>query len=66
MDICLGSPEDVCSFTDTMEKDWNIGASGKISYVNALLDLMDFRKYKGISHNVMTNFCITEVYGERS
>ena len=22
---------------------------------------MDFRKYKGISHNVMTNFCITEV-----
>ena len=43
-------------------KDWNIGASGKISYVNSLLDLMDFRKYKVISHNVMTNFCITEVY----
>ena len=44
-----------------MEKYWNIGASVKISYVNALLDLMDFRKYNGISHNVMTNFCITEV-----
>ena len=65
VDICLGSPENVCSFIDTMEKDWNIGASGKISYVNALLDLMDFRKYKGISHNVMTNFCITEVYIKR-
>ena len=65
VDICLGSPENVCSFIDTMEKDWNIGASGKISYVNALLDLMDFRKYKGISHNIMTNFCITEVYIKR-
>ena len=38
VDICLGSPENVCSFIDTMEKDWNIGASGKISYVNTTLD----------------------------
>ena len=26
---------------------------------------MDFWKYKGISHNVMTNFGITEAYIER-
>ena len=26
---------------------------------------MDFRKFQGISHNVMTNFCITEVYIKR-
>lgn len=65
VDICLGSPENVCSFIDTMEKDWNIGASGKINYVNAILDLMDFRKYKGISPNVMANFGITEVYIKR-
>ena len=31
VDICPGSPENVCPFIDTMEKDWNIGASGKIS-----------------------------------
>ena len=52
MDICLGSPENVCSFIDTMEKDWIIGASGKISYVNALLELMDFRKNIRESHTM--------------
>ena len=61
VNICLGSQENVCSFIDTVEKGWNIGASSEISYINALLDLMDCRNYKGISHNVMTNYCITEV-----
>ena len=60
VDSCLGSPENVCLFIDTMGKVWNIGASGKISYVSALLDLMDFSKYEGMSPNVITNFGITE------
>ena len=51
VDTCHGSPENVCSFIDTMEKDWNIGALGKISHVNALLDLMDFGNI-GESHTM--------------
>ena len=45
---------------DHLEKDFDVSASGRIDYINALLDLMDFRKFKGLNFDTLQNFSIVE------
>ena len=49
IDYCLGSTSHVYRFFDYLEKDFDVSASGQIGYINALLDVMDFRKFKGLT-----------------
>ena len=42
VDYCLGSANLICLFLDVMKNDWKLGHSGRLSYLNALHDLMDF------------------------
>ena len=37
-----------------------------MSYLNALHDLMDFRKFSGPSGNVLCDFAITDIYLKRA
>ena len=48
-----------------MEKDFDVSASVGIGYINALLDLMDFRKFKGLNSDTLKNFSIVEIYLKR-
>ena len=62
IDYCLGSTNHIYRFFDYLEKDF---ASGRIGYINALLDLMDFRKFKGLKFGTLQNFSIFEIYLKR-
>ena len=62
IDYCLGSTSHIYRFFDYFEKDYDVSASGRIRYINALLDLMDFRKFKGLNFDTLQNFSIVEIY----
>ena len=62
IDYCLGSTSHIYRFFDYLEKDFDVSASGRIGYINALLDVMDFRKFKGLNFDTMQNFSIVEIY----
>ena len=62
IDYCLGSTTHIYRFFDYLEKDFDVSASGRIGYINALLDVMDFRKFKGLNFDTLQNFSIVEIY----
>ena len=49
-----------------MKNDWKLGHSGRLSYLNDLHDLMDFRKFSGPPGNVLCDFAITDIYIKRA
>ena len=62
VDYCLGLANLICQFLDAMENDWKLGHSGRLNYLNALHDLMDFRKFSRPPGNVLCDFPITDIY----
>ena len=66
VDYCLGSANLICQFLDAMENDWKLGHPGRLSYTNALHDLMDFRKFSRPPGNVLCDFAITDIYIKRA
>ena len=65
IDVCVGSPAIFNGFVRVVTEDWKLGASGALSYVKAISDLMDFRKSSGVSDDVLRTFVVTEVYLRR-
>ena len=61
-----GSTENIGRFMETMETEWKLGNSGQISYMHALIDLMDFRKFQGVSSSVLQNFAVVEMFIKRA
>ena len=47
---------------DAAERAWNLGFSSRINYLNALKDLIDFRKFCGASPNIVHNFSVNETF----
>ena len=43
-DYCLGSVECIQIFVNLMENEWKLSHSGQLGYLNAIYDLMDYRK----------------------
>ena len=66
VDYCLGSTNLICQFLDAMENNWKVGHSGRLSYLNALHDLMDIRKFSRPPCNVLCYFAITDIYIKRA
>ena len=66
VDYCLGSANLICQFLDAMENDLKLGHSGRLSYLNALHDLMDVRKFSRSPGNVLCDFAITDIYIKRA
>ena len=60
IDYCLGSMSHN-RFFEYLEKDFDVSASGQISYINALLDLMDFRKFKGLTLALCKIFLLSKL-----
>ena len=58
IDYCLGSTSHIYRFFDYLEKDFDVSASWRIGYINALLDVMDFRKFKGLNFDTLQNFLL--------
>ena len=62
----MGSTENLRCFIDTLQNEWRIGNSGQISYIHALIDLIDFRKITGVSSTILHNFAVVEVFLKRA
>ena len=58
IDYCLGSSVILADCMDATERVWNLGFSSGINYLNALQDLIDFRKFSGASPNIVHNFSV--------
>ena len=66
IDFCVASTENVCCFLETLQNEWRIGNSGQISYIHALIDLIDFRKLTGVSSTILQNFAVVEIFLKRT
>ena len=62
IDYCLGSSVILADSMDATERVWNLGFSSRINYLNALQDLIDFRKFSGGSPNIFHNFSVSETF----
>ena len=59
IDSSTGSTENIGRFMETVETEWKLGNSGKISYMHALIDL-------GASSKVLQNFAVVEMFIKRA
>ena len=62
MDFSLCSPNLLFKFVDTMQDDWNLGHAGHIGYLDAIAELVDYRKVNGASESVLRGLASTEIY----
>ncbi|CAH3023599.1 unnamed protein product [Porites evermanni] len=45
-----------------MQDDWNLGHAGRIGYLDAIAELVDYRKVNGVSESVLRGLTSTEMY----
>ena len=62
IDFSLCSPNLLFKFVDTMQDDWKLGHAGRIGYLDAIAELMDFRKVNGASEIVLRGLMSTDTY----
>jgi hypothetical protein len=65
IDCCIGSPTLLTNFLRAITEDWGLRASGALSYMRAIADLVDFRKASGVSDDVLRSLTVAEVYLRR-
>ena len=62
IDFSLGSPALIYKFVDAMQDEWSIGHAGRLGYLDAIAELMDFRKINSPPESTLRNLCVTEVH----
>lgn len=65
VDCCLGCPDIIIKFEETLTVHWKLQATGALPYMKALRDVIDYRKCRGVTDNVLRRFALTEVYINR-
>ena len=65
IDYCIGSAQHICKFIEHIGKEWGLGSSAQFGYLQAITDLIDFRKSGGLSATVLGNLAVSEVYINR-
>ncbi len=65
IDIILGSPNLLLRYLKHLIENIQLKASAVLSYLRAISDLLDYRKSKGCSDNILRSFAVTEVYLRR-
>ena len=66
IDCCFGSPTMLMKFLQTSSEEWELKASGALSYLHAITDLLDHRKCQGVPDATLRLFAVVEVYLRRS
>ena len=64
-DYCVGSVTLISDFVDYLNKNWSVGYSGIIGYMNALSHLLDFRRIFEERHANSQTFMASEIYIQR-
>ena len=66
IDHSLCSPNLLFKFIDFLQDECKLGHGGRLGYIDAISDLMDFRKINGASDAVLRNLSATELYLKRA
>eukprot|EP00795_Rhopilema_esculentum_P017891 gene17891-biopygen2671 len=66
IDYYLASMACLSAFLQHLEDEKSIGFAGSVSYINALLETMEYRKFKGVSASILSNFSVAEVFLKRA
>ena len=61
IDFYLGSGRNISDFIENLESRTGMGHSGQFGYINALCDLIDYRKYQGVTFQGLQNFSVVEM-----
>ena len=64
MDFSLCSPNLLFKFIDYLQEECKLGHSGRLGYIDAISESMDFRKVNDSSEAVLRNLSATEFYQE--
>ena len=66
MDFGLCSPGLLFKFIDFLQEECKLGHGGRLGYVDAISELIDFRKVNGASDAVLRKLSVTELYLKRA
>ena len=61
IDFYLGSGRDISDFIENLESKTGMGHSGQLGSINVLCDLIDYRKYQGVTSQILQNFSVVEM-----
>ena len=61
VDYCIGSPCLVSKFIEHSREEWSLTSSAQINYLQAIADMIDFRKFEGAAQSSARSFSLTEV-----
>ena len=66
IDCSLCSPNLLLKFVNYLQDECKLGRGGRLGYIDALSELIDFRKLHGASEAVLRTFSATELYLKRA
>ena len=66
MDFSLCSPSLMFKFIDYLQEECKLGHGGRLGYIDAISELIDFRKINGASDEVLINLSATELHLEKA
>ena len=66
IDLRLCSPNLLFKFIDYLQDECKLGHGGRLGYIDAISELIDFRKLHGASEAVLRKFSATELYLKRA
>ena len=66
VDFSLCSPNLLFKFIDYLQDECKLGHGGRLGYIDAISELIDFRKLHGASESVLRKFSATELYLKRA
>ena len=66
MDFGLCSPSLLFKFIDFLQEECKLGYGGRLGYVDAISELIDFRKVNGASDASLRKLFVTELYLKRA
>ena len=66
MDFSLCSPSLLFKFIDYLHEECKLGHGGRLGYIDAISELIDFRKVNGASDGVLRKLSATELYIKRA
>ena len=66
LDFSLCSHSLLFKFIDYLQDECKLGQGGRLGYIDAISELIDFRKINGASHTVLRNLSSTELYLKRA
>ena len=66
MDFSLCSPSRLFKFIDYLQEACKLEHGGRLGYIDAISELIDFRKVNGASDGVLKKLSATELYVKRA